>query len=427
MEINTGILVSLTLGVVNFLLALARPNIGIALTLIVLYFPIFKNILIGPFEFSASTFLVVGLFLRSLDFKHSSTTFNLTRWQRRLLVVLGITFFFSLIFSYNPVYSLHLAPNLIIYWMIIFVMMKLVRSTDQLWSLARLIIVLGFILSLWRIELRPLRIILGLPSLGINGAVFAFHPAVALALITGVMLPVKAVSRRWRLFNWLVLISLLFHSILYQSRAGWLALIGMIIVIGFQARSRARTTLIVGIASLAGFALIVFSNTIEVNLEQTKITAQAAFGDAQYTSVTSDDLVRLIARDAGWRMFLERPVFGWGPNSYTILKSAFVTYQVKEANEPGAFNSWLIELVDFGVIGTGVVFVVFLLPLFQTWRGRWRNRNFSTILAFSFAVGVLGISIHLLFIDLLYSFSWAHAGLALAAARLALESVEKPA
>lgn len=152
-------------------------------------------------------------------------------------------------------------------------------------------------------------------------------------------------------------------------------------------------------------------------------TAQAAFGVTSYASASSDDVIRLVARDAGLRMFYERPVLGWGPNAYIRLKPAFVFFTGKEADEPGAFDAWLIGMAEMGVAGTAVVMAAFLLPVPLAWRAFQKVRNPTTILALGFALGLLGISIHLLFIDLMYSFAWAQAGLALASARMSLEFV----
>ena len=82
----------------------------------------------------------------------------------------------------------------------------------------------------------------------------------------------------------------------------------------------------------------------------------------------------------------------------------------------------MISLAEMGVVGTAVALTVFLVSVPLTWYATKKQGSPDTLLAFAFALGVLGLSIHLLFIDLFYSFAWVHAGIALAASRLALES-----
>jgi putative inorganic carbon (hco3(-)) transporter len=403
------------------LFLIIRPREGLLFLFVPLYFPLLPNVPFGGLEFSVTTLMVVGLFLGTLILQQQNNSFRLSKWQGLLVGILGIAFTLSLLFSDSPKDSLLGYPNLVIYCLLLYIIMALVRSTRQLWSMARVILVLGFILSIWRVELRPLRLIFGLPSLGINGAVFDYHPAVAIALILSIFLSIKEISRFWKIFAWVTLFSLLYHGILYQTRAGWIAWIAMVIIIGLQARGWARAAFAIVLAGLTIVGLLFFPNQIESNLSQTQVTLQAAMGDTSYSTVNPDDLIRLLARDAGLRMFYERPIFGWGPNSYVRLKPSFVMSSNKAANLPGAFNSWLIALVEWGIVGTAVVIFIFLLPIFLSWRAIHLKRNQTTFLALAFAVGAVGIAIHLLFIDLFYSFAWVHAAIALAAARLVLE------
>jgi O-antigen ligase len=412
---------TLVLGLLAMLLVMARPREGLFLVLLLLYYPLLPNVPLGPLEFSATSPLTLGLFLGTLNLQRRDVSLYLARWQAVLLAALGLVFLFTMLFSDSLADSLPMAPNLVVYWMLLYVCMLLVRRVEQLWAFARLILVLGFILSIWRVELRPLRLVLGLPSLGINGAVFAFHPAVALAMIMAILLPKQAVSSAWRLFSWVALTSFLYHGILYQTRAGWLVLIVMAAIFGLQAHGWARVVFALGVVTLLFASATFFADPIRANMAQTRSTVEAALGETSYASATSDDLIRLVSHQAGLRMFYARPAFGWGPGAYFRLKLNFVNYLGKEAYVAGAFDSWLITLVDMGIAGTIVVLCIFLLPLPLTWLALQKARTPTTMLAFAFALGVLGLSVHLLFIDLLYSFAWMHAGLALAAGRLASE------
>lgn len=118
-------------------------------------------------------------------------------------------------------------------------------------------------------------------------------------------------------------------------------------------------------------------------------------------------------------MFKERPILGWGPNQFNTLKPIYITARTKEARNPGAFNAWLIYLAEMGIVTTVVAAAIFLLPLVIAWRAFRDGRGHPLVpLAFGFALGAVAVGIHLLFVDLFFSFAWAQAALALAAARL---------
>ena len=245
---------------------------------------------------------------------------------------------------------------------------------------------------------------------------FEIIQAFALTLVVvvfGALSPIF--SSGWRLFSLLALLSLIAHGVILQTRSAWLAWAVLAIFTFWQARGRDR--LVVFAVTVAAVLLMSFGfrESISSGVSQTQDTLDLLVGDNE-RGITSGDLIRLRARDAGWRMFRERPILGWGPNQFQALKPLYVSDRSKESRNPGAFNAWLIYLAEMGAVTVAVVAFAFLTPLILVLRAR--RRDPLGILAFGFALGVLGIGIHLLFIDLFYSFAWTHLGLALAAARL---------
>ena len=389
---------------------------GLGLLLFVLYFPLFPTVPFGPVEFSASTPIAVGLAAASFLKMRRALVNPLARWQWAILFALGSAFLLATMLSANISVSLRAVPNLVVYLLLLFSVMTLADTFQKLTALARLIIVLGFVLSIWRTELGPIRGLFGLSSLGINGAVFNFHTAAALALVVSVFSSLSpAFSMRWRIFSLLALLSLIAHGVLLQTRAAWLAWAVLAILVFLWARGRDR--LAIAMIAIAAAALIFFGfrESVSVGISQTQTTLDILTGQQQY-GMSSGDLIRERAREAGWRMFLDRPVFGWGPNQFQALKPFYVTVQSKESRNPNAFNAWLIYLAEMGAATVLLVALAFLAPLLIVLRAR--RRDPLGILAFGFALGALAIGIHLLFIDLFYSFAWTHLGLALAAARM---------
>lgn len=420
--------VTVALGLAGFLMMIARPMFGLGLMLAVLYFPVFPTVPFGPLEFSASTLMVVGMTISALIKIRRSRVNPLARWQWGGLLALGAVFLLATLFSASPSASLRFFPNLVIYLLILFSIMNLVDTPKKLWDLARLSIVLGFVLSIWRTELGPLRGLLGLPSLGINGAVFTFHPAVALILVI-LTFPAlgKQFSTIWKLFAVLALLSLILHAVLLETRSAWLAWSALAILVLLRANSRGRMVMAALALAMAAVVGIYFRETVSTNLSETRNTMGVMF-EQEEAPVLSGDLVRIHAREAGWRMFKERPILGWGPNQFNTLKPIYITARTKEARNPGAFNAWLIYLAEMGLVTTVVAAAIFLLPLVIVWRAFRDGHNHPLVpLAFGFALGAVAVGIHLLFVDLFFSFAWAQAALALAAARLAQARENFPA
>lgn len=411
--------ITLLFGVLGFFLALIKPNQALKILLVVLYFPVFPAVSLGSIEFSASSLLVLGLTLAALFQPRKQKHPLLASWQWLVLFALMFAFILATSLSVNLSVSSRFFPNLAIYLMILFSTMVLVDTPQKLWSLANLIIVLDFILSIWRTELGPLRGFLGLPSFGINGAVFLFHPGVALLMAFQFFPPLrKMISKTRRLFFYIALLSLIAHSIILQTRSAWLAWTILIFIILWQVRMRKKVAIFSFVFIVFLLAGYVFRDVISQNLAMTQDSLTAFYsGDALVGN--SGDLIRIRAQQIGWRMFLERPLFGWGPNQFNELKPLYAMDSSKESIRFGAFNAWLLYLTEMGAVTVAIVLAIFLLPLAITiyWL-RFRNDDAMTVLAFGFALGSLAIGIHLLFIDLFYSFAWTQFGLSLAAARL---------
>lgn len=407
------------------LFVVARPLGGLILVMAFLYFPLLPSIALGPWEGSVTAFPLAALGIHTLmQTKRPASGPLLAGWQWALLIGLGLAFLLSTVGSPSYAQSVRLLPNLVLYLLILFATMTLINTPQKLVTIAKAELVLAAVLSIWRVELRPLRVIFGLPSLGINGAVFGFHPAIALSLII-LLMPGSLFSRRWRWFAGLTLFSLVTHGLQYQTRAGWLA--WMVVALVLFARLRGRRWLSFGtlIVAFGAVSSVLYADIVAENWANTRFAIQAFIEQRPEETKQSGDDLRVQRFEAGWDMFLERPVLGWGPNQYhsQILLRKVAGDRSKGA---GAFNSWLIYLVDFGVVGTALAMAAFMLPLFVTWRALGAQRsNEAVFLAFGFALGALALTVHLFFIDLPYSFAWFHAGLALAAAQIGVNTLRQ--
>ncbi len=406
------------------LFVIAKPLSGLILVMAFLYFPLLPSVALGPWEGSVTAFPLGALGVHTLmQTKRPASGQLLARWQWALLIGLALAFLLSTAGSASYTQSVRLLPNLMLYLLILFAAMTVINTPEKLVTIAKAELILAAILSIWRVELRPLRLIFGLPSLGINGAVFGFHPAIALSL-TILLMPGSSFSRRWRWFAGATLFSLVAHGMQYQTRAGWLAWIVLVLVLFARLRGKRWMSFSVLIVALGAVLSVLYADIVAENWANTRLAIQAFVEQRPEETKQSGDDLRVQRFEAGWTMFLERPVLGWGPNQY---HSQILLRKVAgdRSQGAGAFNSWLIYLVDFGVVGTALAMAAFLLPLFVIWRALGAQLSNETVyLAFGFALGALALTVHLFFIDLPYSFAWFHAGLALAAARMSMEQVE---
>jgi putative inorganic carbon (hco3(-)) transporter len=76
-----------------------------------------------------------------------------------------------------------------------------------------------------------------------------------------------------------------------------------------------------------------------------------------------------------WRMFLEKPAFGWGPGTYTFEYAAFQTSQSRtkvstnRGDNGSAHNEWLLSLSEKGLMGALLLTCLFAVPLYCGLRG----------------------------------------------------------
>lgn len=411
--------VTILFGLMIVVAVMVRPVVGLLLAMGPLYFALFPNLTLGSFELSVSTLPLLFAAAGGVLGAHGRLAGGpFSRWQTHLLVLLAVGFGFSTVASPATQRAFGKLPNLILYVLILFAIISLIDSPKYLVLIMKATLILAFLLSIWRIELRPFRHMFGFPSLGINGAVFNFHPGVAFSLVI-LFTPVRSFSKRWRYFAAITLASLVLHGIQYQTRAAWLAWVIVVALVFMRVQSEKRAVLIAMAVLAFTVMLLRYGDILSENLKDTEnVIAAVRTGDQdRATGSGGGDALRIRAQNIAWDLFKTRPLTGWGPGSFSVYSPLIGGVKAPEA----AFNSWLQSLAELGLIGTLPAAGAFALPLVVTWRAVRRYPDEVHLLAFGFALASAAIAIHLLFISLFYSFAWFHAGLALAAARLSLK------
>lgn len=410
--------ITIAFSLLGVALALRRPLHGIILILIMVYFPIFSTFDLGPVTISISTLPVLALFLRAFTlWGRSRKKIPIATWQWVILLAILTAYLLATIASSDFTSSLTLLPNLIMYLMIVFSIIVLVRKPEDFYLIAKSILLMVLIDTISP-GLTPIRNLLGTRGLGINGVVFKYYTAFSIGLVL-ITQQYPKVTKTWRLLGGLVAALITVRAILFQTRSAWIA---MIVILALLIIFLPRRTALIGVIVVGAIASWIFwGDIIQENITESTGAANAIQEDDFYTA-SEDDRIRLVSREVGWNMFRDRPALGWGPNTFSTLIFRLATVSHKYV-VGGAFNSWLKLMAEAGWINLIPVLLAFLCP-FILFASRYKRitpafRN----LTLAFVLGVVGTAVHLLFIDLLYSsLVWLHLGLAMAV----IEIKDKP-
>ena len=103
---------------------------------------------------------------------------------------------------------------------------------------------------------------------------------------------------------------------------------------------------------------------------------------------------RLMAWQMTLKGFIERPIFGWGPENYYIVFNKYYNpnlYPV-ESWFDRSHNAYLDVLINTGIVGLAAYLSIFVLAFWYLWRS-WRTRkiNYQTLAIFSVIVLAYGI------------------------------------
>ncbi len=164
-----------------------------------------------------------------------------------------------------------------------------------------------------------------------------------------------AADRRWRWAAGLAWISGLWSLMTTFSRGGWLAVLGGFVFIFFLFK-RFSWPVILGLAMTILVCLGIFFTRFEKEIRLEKLEKEKVLTTAFWRKdLWADSL----------RMLMDRPLFGYGPNTYM---PAFYEY-VQRLHGPGTYeptyahNCYLQLAVEYGILGL-IAFLWILATLF---------------------------------------------------------------
>lgn len=183
----------------------------------------------------------------------------------------------------------------------------------------------------------------------------------------------KTYSAGTKAISFIVFAILLVALVLSYSRAAWIS-IGAAIVIYILILLKIKFRYIF-LATVIFFAtFFIFQQQIIDSLERNKQDSSANFVEhiQSITNISSDasNLERINRWQSAFRMFRERPFWGWGPGTYQFLYGSYQMSREKtiistNAGDMGnAHSEYIGPLAESGVIGTLSILLLFSMSVY---------------------------------------------------------------
>ncbi len=160
---------------------------------------------------------------------------------------------------------------------------------------------------------------------------------------------------------------LIIGTIFSYTRAAWVSLIAaLVLYFIYKYKVKFKYLLIVGLVGISTLALN--WNKLMMNMERNKQDSSAELAEhvKSISNVSTDasNLERINRWGSAWRMFLERPVFGWGPGTYVFQYAPFQMSKDKTiistnvGNNGNAHSEYIGPLAEQGLIGSLLVIIL---------------------------------------------------------------------
>jgi putative inorganic carbon (HCO3(-)) transporter len=197
---------------------------------------------------------------------------------------------------------------------------------------------------------------------------------------------------------------LLMATLFSYTRAAWVSLIAaLVIFILVKLKIKFAFLATVGFVVL----LFIFSywQEIVIKLEQNRQDSSKELAEhvKSISNVTTDasNLERLNRWSCAWRMFKERPVFGWGPGTYMFQYAPFQISRERTpistdfANLGNAHSEYIGPLAESGFLGTITFIAIVVSTLITGFRVyRTQENRFIRTLSLTLLLGLISYYIH---------------------------------
>jgi len=175
-----------------------------------------------------------------------------------------------------------------------------------------------------------------------------------------------------KFYSGILLMIFIVGTIFSYTRAAWLSLAGSLVLWGIY-KLRIRFYYILGLGVLMGGLLVVSWSQIMMKLDKNRDESSSDFSEhiRSMSNVSSDasNLERINRWESAIKMFKEKPIFGWGPGTYTFEYAPFqhsqsMTIISTNAGRRGnAHSEYIGPLAETGLIGS-LSFILIIILFF---------------------------------------------------------------
>lgn len=168
----------------------------------------------------------------------------------------------------------------------------------------------------------------------------------------------------------LLIIALIFS----YTRAAWLSLFVALGLLGVLLLKIRFKVVLISVVIVVG-GLFAFQNQLVAMLEKNKQQSSAELSghlnSISNVSTDASNVERLNRWNSAWAMFLEKPLFGWGPGTYMFQYAPFQKTDLRtiistnSADGGNAHSEYLGPLAESGILGT-ISFLLVVLAIFRT-------------------------------------------------------------
>ena len=231
--------------------------------------------------------------------------------------------------------------------------------------------------------------------------------AAAIAMIIPFMIGLIFLKNysKWQKIVSIICIFILFIGLIFSyTRASWLSMIvAFIAFIILLFRIKFRTIIIFSLFSVILIALV--WTQLIMKLEKNRQDASSDFAKQlqSITNISTDvsNLERLNRWSCAYRMFLDKPIFGWGPGTYMFK---YAPYQLSYEKTPistnfgdvgNAHSEYLGPLSEQGLLGFLIMLTLVLYVLYcgVNFYRTSKNKN-DKIIVLSSLIGLITYYVH---------------------------------
>ncbi len=188
-----------------------------------------------------------------------------------------------------------------------------------------------------------------------------------------------------KVFSLVISISIICALMVTFSRAGFVGLLGMLLIAAFKAKKKIKAFL------LLILVVILLINTMPAHVWDRFIGTKATLENLENTSNVDNTKRRFLLARAAWKMFLDHPLSGVGIGNYY-----YESREYEPIHAGRAHTMYLEIMAELGLVGI----FLFLGILFFTLKGLKKIMKTNTIYsnyAYGFYIGLVGLLIAALF------------------------------